>query len=177
MQPMKYMPKLRHGIFLFIEKCLRWCINPRARARLLGLLGAQIGKNVRVYEIQLFSLANGFRHLHLADDVHVGPGCRIDLTGPLHIDKRSTLSPGVCVLTHADPGASHHSKLVNRYPPHSSGTQIGADCWIGANAVLLDGITVHSGTVVGAGAVVTSDLPSDTLAVGVPARANTNGPG
>ncbi|HET7301096.1 MAG TPA: acyltransferase, partial [Oleiagrimonas sp.] len=164
------------GTFLVLEKWLRWCINPRLRARFFGLLGAEIGNNVRIYEVQLFNLASGLNNLHLADDVHVGPGGRLDLEGPLRIGPRSTLSPGVTILTHADPGTSHHSALSERYPPHASGVRIGSDCWIGTNAVLLDGITIGDRSVVGAGAVVTRDIESDSLAVGIPARIKTARP-
>jgi len=163
-------PSVKHGLFLLLEKLLRWCINPRLRAALLRLLGAKIGTNVRIYEIQLFSLLDGFRNLHLEDDVHIGPGCRLDLTAKLHIGQRSTLSPGVLILTHSDPGRAHNSALAKKYPPRSFGTTIGADCWIGANAIILDGVTILDQTTVGAGAVVNRDLPSHVLALGIPAR-------
>jgi maltose O-acetyltransferase len=44
------------------------------------------------------------------------------------------------------------------------------DLWIGANCVILPGITLHKGSVVGAGAVVTKDVPENAIAVGVPAK-------
>ena len=42
--------------------------------------------------------------------------------------------------------------------------------WIGSNAVILPGVTIGENTVIGAGAVVTKDIPSGSVAVGVPAR-------
>ena len=47
---------------------------------------------------------------------------------------------------------------------------IGRDVWIGANAVILPGITIGDGAVIAAGAVVTKDVPENTVAGGVPAR-------
>jgi acetyltransferase-like isoleucine patch superfamily enzyme len=44
------------------------------------------------------------------------------------------------------------------------------NCWIGANAVILPGVTVGVNSVVAAGSVVTKDVPSDTVVAGVPAR-------
>jgi acetyltransferase-like isoleucine patch superfamily enzyme len=49
-------------------------------------------------------------------------------------------------------------------------TRVGADCWIGRGATVLAGVCIGDGTIVGAGAVVTRDLPENSLAAGVPAR-------
>lgn len=47
---------------------------------------------------------------------------------------------------------------------------IGEDCWFGANVTVLPGVTVGDRVVAGAGAVITKDVPSDSLVLGVPAR-------
>jgi acetyltransferase-like isoleucine patch superfamily enzyme len=47
---------------------------------------------------------------------------------------------------------------------------IGDDIWIGANAVILPGVTIGDHSVVAAGAVVTKDVPPHTLVAGVPAK-------
>jgi maltose O-acetyltransferase len=47
---------------------------------------------------------------------------------------------------------------------------IGSDVWVGSGAIILPGVTIGSRTVIGAGSVVTSDLPDDVLAVGNPCR-------
>lgn len=47
---------------------------------------------------------------------------------------------------------------------------IEGDCWIGANAVILPGVKIGRGAVIGAGAVVTHDIPPMAIAVGVPAK-------
>jgi len=44
------------------------------------------------------------------------------------------------------------------------------DCWIGANAIILGGVHIGKGAIIGAGAVVTKDIPSMAIAVGVPAK-------
>lgn len=160
---------LKYALFVVAEKLLRWSISPRLRARLLSLLGATIGKNVRIYEIQLFNLKHGFSNLHIENDVHIGIGCRLDLEGMLVIAARSTLSPGVTILTHQDPGSSHGSRLLALYPAQVKSTKIGSDCWIGTNTVVLPGATIGSKVVVAAGSVVTSELPDSVLVAGVPA--------
>jgi acetyltransferase-like isoleucine patch superfamily enzyme len=47
---------------------------------------------------------------------------------------------------------------------------LGSNCWLGARVTLLDGVTVGEHTTLGAGAVVTADIPAHSIAVGVPAR-------
>jgi acetyltransferase-like isoleucine patch superfamily enzyme len=158
-----------HGCWLIMEKLLRWCIHPRLRARVLALFGARIGHNVRIYEGQFFNLEKGFAALSVADDVHIGPGCRLDLRGPLVIGARSTLSPGVTIITHSDPGLSHNSAICKLYPPRADGVTIGSDCWIGTNVTILAGSALNDRVVVGAGSVVRDSIPSDSMAAGTPA--------
>ena len=52
----------------------------------------------------------------------------------------------------------------------AQGIVIEDDVWIGASAVILDGVTIGRGSVIGAGAVVTQDIPPYSLAVGSPAK-------
>lgn len=52
----------------------------------------------------------------------------------------------------------------------AKGIKIEDDVWIGAGAKILDGVTIGKGSVIGAGAVVTDDIPPYSVAVGVPAR-------
>ena len=56
------------------------------------------------------------------------------------------------------------------FAPSRGGIVVEDDVWIGANVVLLDGSVVRCGAVIGAGAVVRSEVPAYSIAVGVPAR-------
>jgi len=56
------------------------------------------------------------------------------------------------------------------YDPFNKPCKIGHDVWIGANAIVLRGVKIDPGAVIGAGAVVTRDIPEYAIAVGVPAR-------
>jgi len=52
----------------------------------------------------------------------------------------------------------------------AKGINIGSDVWIGANAVILDGVTIGTGAIVGAGAVVTKSVDENGIVAGNPAR-------
>lgn len=162
--------KWRHGVFLVIEKCLRWAIVPSLRGELFRLFGASIGKNVRIGEIQAVNLSNGFRNLKINDDVFIGSRCLLDLEGSLKIGARTSLSPGVTILTHQDPGSKHGNALLQLYPATISETSIGEDCWIGSNAIILSGVRLGDRVVIAAGSVVIKDVAEGSVAAGVPAR-------
>jgi acetyltransferase-like isoleucine patch superfamily enzyme len=155
---------------MIAELILRATIAPRVRGRLLGWCGATIGHNVRVYEAQFINLREGFRNLTLEDDSHVGHGCIIDLEGPVTLKRGAVLAPGVMVLSHSDPGSSHHSPLADEYGVQVAAVVIGEFAWLGARSVVLPGVTIGDGAVVAAGGVVTSDVPSGEVWGGVPAR-------
>ena len=57
-----------------------------------------------------------------------------------------------------------------RFLCYAKSVHIGSDCWFGANAVVCPGVTIGDGCVIGAGSVVTKDIPARSLAVGVPAH-------
>jgi acetyltransferase-like isoleucine patch superfamily enzyme len=162
--------RVRNATFLIIEKFLRWCILPRLRARLLALLGAKIGSNVRVNECQFINLSCGFSNLTLGDDVYIGPGCLIDLEGKVVLARGATLSPRVSIITHNDPGSFHDSPLTRDFPKSVGAVRIGEYCWIGTGSVVLSGVEIGDRAVVGAMALVRCSLGSAAVHAGVPAR-------
>lgn len=66
--------------------------------------------------------------------------------------------------------AESHQKPVNTYEAASSPVIIGDCVWIGTSAIILKGIKIGDGSVIGAGSLVTHDVPPMSLAVGNPAR-------
>lgn len=53
---------------------------------------------------------------------------------------------------------------------YNAPVRIGENCWIGAGALIMPGVTIGDNVVIGAESVVTKDIPSDVIAVGVPCR-------
>lgn len=116
------------------------------------------------------SLRNGER-ITLGRDVHVGERCYLwagDTTGRILIGDDVLLAPEV-FLTASNYGTAA-GRLVREQPKREADVVIGDDVWLGARVVVLPGVTVGDGAIVGAGSVVTKDVPANAIAVGVPAR-------
>ena len=93
--------------------------------------------------------------LTLVDDTHIFVG---DYT---------MIGPNVTIATAGHPISPRLRERVYQYnvPVH-----IGRNCWIGAGAVILPGVTIGDHSVIGAGSVVTKDIPAGVVAVGNPCR-------
>lgn len=76
--------------------------------------------------------------------------------------------PNVCLYTPTHPLDPNVRK--NWGPEAAKPITIGNDCWIGGNAIILMGITIGNGVTVGAGSVVTKDVPDNVVVVGNPAK-------
>ena len=162
--------KIIQGLWLLIEKILRWCISPYLRAFLLRLLGAKIGVNVRVYEVKFFNLRCGFKNLIIEDDVHIGTDALIDLSEKVVIKRGATISPRVTLLTHINPGSFHHHPLCKIYPPRSMPIEIGRYSWLGTLSIIMPGVKIGEKAAIGANSLVNSDIPPNSLSFGIPAK-------
>jgi tetrahydrodipicolinate N-acetyltransferase len=63
----------------------------------------------------------------------------------------------------------HKLRRHGHVQPHTAPLVIEDRCWIGAGAIVLKGVTMHSGAVAAAGSVVTRDVPARVLVAGIPA--------
>lgn len=101
--------------------------------------------------------------------VYLGPYVTIYGHGGVEIGEETLVSMKATILS------SNHTipelgKIIRQEPDELLPTKIGRDVWIGANAVILGGVTVGDGAVVAAGAVVTKDVEAGMIVAGVPAR-------
>ena len=87
--------------------------------------------------------------------------------GKLTIGNRVSIGPKVCIILASAPNYSKIRSLLKEKPRFVA---IEDDAWIGAGAIILPGVTIHKGAIVGAGSVVTKDVPPYSIVAGNPAR-------
>jgi acetyltransferase-like isoleucine patch superfamily enzyme len=100
----------------------------------------------------------------LEDGVALNSFVKIFGHGGVRVGKSAQIGPGSVVTT------SGHDYGATELELDLAPVDIGERVWIGSMSTILPGVTIGDRAVIGAGAVVTSDIPSDCLAVGVPAR-------
>lgn len=119
--------------------------------------GCYLNANGGLIEIGSGSLFN--------QDVHINASCG----GAIRIGEDCLIGPAVVMRT-----ASHRfgdPDVLIRNQGHTIGDIVlGRDCWVGAQVVILGGVTIGDGAVIGAGALVNRNIPSMSIAVGVPAK-------
>ncbi|MBQ8254175.1 MAG: sugar O-acetyltransferase [Clostridia bacterium] len=94
-------------------------------------------------------------NLTLVDDTHI------------YVGDNTMLGPNVVLATAGHP---IEPSLREKAYQYNIPVRIGNNCWLGAGVIVLPGITIGDNTVVGAGSVVTKDLPPNVIAVGNPCR-------
>lgn len=103
----------------------------------------------------------------IGDGTWIGPFCLIDGSGGLVIGRSCDVAGGVHIYTHSSASRCVTDRAVAL---EQSPVRIGDCTFIGANAVILMGVTIGDHCIIGAGSVVSTDLPNHSVAVGVPAR-------
>lgn len=98
--------------------------------------------------------------MNIAKTARVSFGAKLDKTYPkgINIGEESYIASGAIIFTHDFSRGIH------------TNTYIGKRCFIGSNAIIMAGVTIGDEVVVGSGAIVTKDVPSNTIVVGSPAR-------
>ena len=124
----------------------------------------KVGKNC-YYMDKIIWLNAG--DIELGDNVRFNHGCYVNGYGGLKIGNNSGLGPYSMVHT-----ANHDfdEKKISMTSWTKAPVSIGEDCWIGMGVCILPGVTIGDRVIIGAGSIVTHDIPSDVIAVGNPCR-------
>lgn len=107
--------------------------------------------------------------INLNSNVYLGPYVTIYGHGGVEIGEHSLISMKATILS-SNHGIPSAGELIRETPDVLLPTKIGRDVWIGANVVVLGGVTIGNGAVVAAGAVVTKDVSPHEIVAGIPAR-------
>ena len=176
-----------------LKKLIDWVImnqvqtRPRWFVRLLAPLYQHRGKHsvihrsarmdtppYRKFSLGNYSVVESFACINNAvGDVLIGDYTRIGLhntiIGPVRIGNNVNLAQGITV-TALNHNFDDTNKRIDEQGVSTNAVTIEDDVWIGANAVILPGVTIGNHCVVAAGAVVTKDVPPHSLVAGVPAK-------
>ena len=135
------------------------------RTEMLKNMFAEIGEDCYIEPPLHANWAGRFVHfgkgvyanfnLTLVDDTHI------------YVGDYTMLGPNVVLATAGHPILPELRPLAYQYnmPVH-----IGKNCWLGAGVIVLPGVTIGDNTVIGAGSIVTKDIPANVVAVGNPCR-------
>lgn len=105
------------------------------------------------------------KNITLGKNVFINAGCKFQDQGGIFIDDDALVGHGVVIAT-----LDHDMDPEKRHALHPAPVHIGKKVWIGANATITSDVTIGDNAVVAAGAVVTKDVPNDTIVGGVPAK-------
>jgi acetyltransferase-like isoleucine patch superfamily enzyme len=158
-----------------------------ARLRLLGargihpkcLVGARsridhswrvgLGARCVLEENVWLALSSPQAELSIGEFGFLGRDVEIEVSGTIRIGRGALIAPGVYMTDH-----NHDVRLTSEAmferPCLVAPIDIGDDVWIGAKAVILPGVSIGTGAIVAAGAVVNRDVPANAIVGGVPAR-------
>ena len=135
------------------------------REELLREMFAEIGKGC--YIEPPFHANFGGKHIHFGKNVYCNFGVTMVDDTYIYVGDYTLFAPNVVVATAAHPILPEIRKYGSQY---NAPVHIGKNCWIGASAVILPGVTIGDNSVIGAGSIVTKDIPPNCVAVGNPCR-------
>ena len=154
-----------HSAHLLAEEYARQFLrDPDAAGKLLAELLGSVGERV-VIRPPLY--VDYGQHIHVGADTFINFGLVALDVAPITIGEQVRIGPNVQLLT-----PTHPLDAATRREGWEAGAPIHIDdnVWIGGGAIVLPGVRIGRDSVVGAGAVVTKDVPPGVLVVGNPAR-------
>lgn len=155
-----HLPSTENGNIFF--KWIR-----RVRTWFGSLILDSCGKGANIEKGVNFGFGRGIK---LGNHSGLGVNCKV--RGPLEIGDDVMMGPDVIILTHSHGTARTDipMRLQSKDAPTPQKVTIKDDVWIGTRVIILPGVTIGQGSIIGAGAVVTKDVPAYSVVGGVPAK-------
>ena len=135
------------------------------RQALLREMFAELGENCYI-EPPLQANWGG-KFVHFGSNVYANFHLTLVDDTDIYVGDNVMIGPNVTISAGTHPV---HSELRRKQAQYNLSITIGSNVWIGANSVILPGVRIGDNTVIGAGSVVTRDIPANVVAVGSPCR-------
>lgn len=147
------------SLFRFTPRpCHAW------RALVLRLCGAKLGARCHIYPGAIIWAP---WNLECGDDACIASGAEIYNVARISLGKRAIVSQGayLCAASH-----DYTDPTRTEFPLISAPIRIGDYAWVAAKSIILLGVTIGESSVIGAGSVVTRDIPPHSVCAGNPCR-------
>ena len=149
--------KILGKTIIFIEKIFFYI-----RRKTIVSFFKSAGKNIYIGRYCTFS----YKNISLGNDIYIGRNCIFQSThGKINIGNHVMFGPGVNIH-----GGNHDFKKKGYYIDENQKHDyndgriiIEDDCWIGANSIILKGVKIGKGSIIGAGSIVSKDVPSYSI--------------
>lgn len=135
------------------------------RFAMLREMFAEIGEGCYI-EPPLHSNFGG-HHVHFGKNVYANYNLTLVDDTHIYVGDNTMFGPNVVLATAGHPIAP---ELRSRGLQYNMPIRIGCNCWLGAGVIVLPGVTIGDNVVIGAGSIVTKDIPSNVVAVGNPCK-------
>ena len=135
------------------------------RAKMLKAMFAEIGEGCYI-EPPLHANFGG-KFVHFGSFIYANFNLTLVDDAPIYVGDHTMFGPGVTLVTAGHPVLPRLRELVYQF---NAPVHIGKNCWLGAGVIVLPGVSVGDNSVIGAGSVVTKDIPPNVVALGTPCK-------
>lgn len=139
--------------------------EPERQQKILHELFAELGPNC--YIEPPFHANFGGHHVHFGSDIYANFNLTLVDDTHIYVGDHTMIGPNVTLATAGHP---INAELRYRNYQYNMPVHIGRNCWLGAGVIVLPGITIGDNVVIGAGSVITKDVPDNVVVVGDPGR-------
>jgi acetyltransferase-like isoleucine patch superfamily enzyme len=132
----------------------------------------ELGDSIFIGRNSIFSCASSA--IKVGNNVSIGPGCYIRASrGSVKLASDITIGAHTVIIS-GNPDYRRLDIPMMNQESEAKGISIGNDVWMGVGVRIIDGVNIGNGCVIGAGAVVTKDVPDFSISAGVPAKVISN---
>ena len=140
-------------------------VQQHRRDEMLRQMFAEIGEGCYI-ETPFYSNMGG-HHVHFGNYVYANYGLTLVDDTHIYVGDPTMFGPNVTIATAGHPICP---ELRAKGLQFNMPVRIGRNCWLGAGVIVMPGVTIGDNVVIGAGSIVTKDIPSNVVAVGNPCR-------